>query len=165
MKEPLDRILDRARDKIAELVFCALRSSVDKCESPIEVALLQAIGAYQFTTYGRWPKVNDRPGECWHIQTQVQIDKYRVDFLLVSAETSQRFVIECDGHNFHERTKEQAQRDRQRDRDLTAAGYIVLRFTGSEIWRDPWSCVEQIEEQVWSAERREDDTFARSAAK
>jgi hypothetical protein len=45
-------------------------------------------------------------------------------------------ALECDGHDFHERTKEQAERDRKRDRDLQSAGFTVLRFTGSEIWRD-----------------------------
>lgn len=53
-------------------------------------------------------------------------------------------LIECDGHDFHERTKEQAARDRQRDRELQAAGYVVLRFTGSELWRDAAVCVDAV---------------------
>ena len=44
-----------------------------------------------------------------------------------------RLVVEVDGHDFHERTKEQAQRDKTRDRDLQAAGFIVFRFTGREV--------------------------------
>ncbi len=51
------------------------------------------------------------------------------------------YVIECDGHDFHERTKEQAQRDKKRDRELQAAGYKVFRFTGSEIWRSRGECI------------------------
>lgn len=52
-----------------------------------------------------------------------------------------RIAIECDGHDFHERTAEQAERDRSRDRALTATGWSVLRFTGREIWRDPFAVV------------------------
>lgn len=52
-------------------------------------------------------------------------------------------VVELDGHDFHERTKEQAARDRSRDRDLMANGYQVLRFTGSEVWKNsPWHAQE-----------------------
>ena len=57
-----------------------------------------------------------------------------------------KVAIECDGHEFHERTKEQAQRDKERDRQLTLDGFTVIRFTGSEIWRDPMKCAEQVDE-------------------
>lgn len=53
-------------------------------------------------------------------------------------------AIECDGHDYHERTKEQAARDKSRDRALVAAGFSVLRFTGSEIWHRPDQCVDEI---------------------
>lgn len=59
-----------------------------------------------------------------------------------------RICVECDGHNFHERTKEQAARDKKRDRELTVAGWQVLRFAGSEIWRDPAGCAEQVADLV-----------------
>lgn len=54
-----------------------------------------------------------------------------------------RIAIECDGHDFHERTPEQAQRDKSRDRFLSEQGWIVLRFTGREITRDARSCALQ----------------------
>lgn len=53
-------------------------------------------------------------------------------------------AVECDGHDFHEKTKEQAIRDKKRDRDFIAAGVPVLHFTGREIWRDPSRCVGEI---------------------
>lgn len=58
--------------------------------------------------------------------------------------TQRRLVVECDGHNFHERTKEQAAKDRARDRWLTSKDYDVFRFTGSELWRNPMACAEQV---------------------
>ena len=46
-------------------------------------------------------------------------------------------VIELDGHDFHERTKEQVAARNQRDRDIQDAGHKVLHFSGSEFHRDP----------------------------
>jgi very-short-patch-repair endonuclease len=49
-------------------------------------------------------------------------------------------IIECDGHEFHDRTKEQASNDRARDRKLKKLGYEVFRYTGSDIYSDPFKC-------------------------
>lgn len=43
------------------------------------------------------------------------------------------FIIECDGHDFHEKTKQQVMRDKERDREFIKNGYVVIRFTGAEI--------------------------------
>lgn len=68
------------------------------------------------------------------VKAQAEILTYRCDFLIThSGFKIPGIVVECDGHAFHERTREQAARDRKRDRDMQNAGYIVLRFTGSEI--------------------------------
>jgi hypothetical protein len=53
----------------------------------------------------------------------------------------------CDGHDYHERTKEQAERDKSRDRALKRAGYDVIHFTGREIWRDPAKWAMEIRDQ------------------
>ena len=70
--------------------------------------------------------------------------RYRVDFAIVDAATDTFVAIECDGHEWHEKSKEQVQRDKARDRALTADGWRVLRFTGSEVWSDPAACVREI---------------------
>jgi hypothetical protein len=44
-------------------------------------------------------------------------------------------VIETDGHQFHERTVEQASNDRRRDRRLARYRISVLRFTGTDVVR------------------------------
>ena len=44
--------------------------------------------------------------------------------------------IETDGHEFHEKTKEQAAKDKKRDRFLITKCDRLLHFTGSEIWND-----------------------------
>lgn len=55
-----------------------------------------------------------------------------------------KVAVELDGHNFHERTKEQARRDKSRDRLLTIEGWKVVRFAGSEVWADPHVCAYQV---------------------
>lgn len=73
--------------------------------------------------------------------------KYRVDFAFLEPAWSTvkcRVAVELDGHQFHERTKQQATADKRRDRQLQALGWRVLRFTGSEVWADPSDCVEQV---------------------
>lgn len=82
---------------------------------------------------------------------QVQLGNYRVDFVVVFREwygeailsRANVIVVECDGHDFHERTKEQAAKDRKRDRALQAQGLSVLRYTGSELWKDAPTCSEE----------------------
>lgn len=82
----------------------------------------------------------------YSITAQAPIGAYKADFLVWFAHGKQvtGLVIECDGHDFHERTKEQASRDKRRDREILTGGFPVLRFTGSEIFRDAVSCADQV---------------------
>jgi very-short-patch-repair endonuclease len=126
----------------------------DVCESPIEIAL----GAALLTAdqleheYLRLNLMLATPGELerWRddlalVIPQFQWGKYRIDFALRLPKYRFRYLfVECDGHDFHERTKEQAARDRSRDRDIQQAGYPVLRFTGSEIHRNAGECGQRI---------------------
>lgn len=83
------------------------------------------------------------------ISCQAQVGPYRCDFIC-SVRTWDhkkapiRLVVECDGHDFHEKTKEQVARDKQRERYLTSDGCHILRFSGSEIWRDPLKCARSV---------------------
>jgi very-short-patch-repair endonuclease len=76
--------------------------------------------------------------------------KYRADFLVSSEHDGSgvRVVVEADGHDYHERTKEQAARDKKRDRLMVAEGIYVLRFTGSEIWKDAAACAKEVSDFV-----------------
>jgi len=78
--------------------------------------------------------------------------QYRLDFLLEPEYDDKlwfdsrghgwpRFALELDGHDFHERTKEQVAHRNQRDRDLQLDGWTVLHYSGSELVRDPAACV------------------------
>lgn len=92
--------------------------------------------------YAILTRVADSFYECYNhsfelgISCQRQIGQYRVDFLVTATFSDDKIVIECDGHDFHEKTKEQAKHDKERDRYLTSQGYKILRYTGSEIYND-----------------------------
>ena len=76
-------------------------------------------------------------------QKQLCGGAYRADFAVTTPEGA-KVVVECDGHEFHEKTREQAARDKKRDRELQIAGWMVLRFTGSEIYRGAEYCARDV---------------------
>jgi very-short-patch-repair endonuclease len=128
-------------------------AAVNLCESPIEQILLSSL---IWTCYG----YESGPVEIWDstlpfgkpdadvlIAPQYQIGRHRVDFaILINGVANEeiKIVVECDGHDFHEKTKQQAARDKSRDRDLQIDGWKVFRFTGSEIWRDHEKCADHV---------------------
>lgn len=107
---------------------------------------------------GEWPDLSGYSNQIGHreylnpdnyrVFTQCGVGRYKVDFLIEKWDNPNpiRVVVECDGHDFHERTKAQAAHDRSRDRYMLTRGLPVLRFTGSEIHADPFKCAAQIYE-------------------
>jgi very-short-patch-repair endonuclease len=85
------------------------------------------------------------------VYPQLSIGPYRADFLLVWQpgvldawpHFHRTMVVECDGHEFHEKSKEQATADKARDRYMQARGHLVFRFSGSDIWRDAIACARE----------------------
>jgi very-short-patch-repair endonuclease len=122
-------------------------------ESPIERRLLSAL-----RRSFKMLRFSDSP--CWtngdlELRPQREAGRYRLDFAIESQRHKWKLAIECDGHAFHERTKEQAQHDKSRDRDLVGDGWTVLRFTGSEIHKNAAACADQILETATELSRRE----------
>lgn len=120
------------------------------CESPIEVRFGAAFIVYAALLEGRPVEEKyEAPGVLRPriiLQPQAKVRDYRVDFVIRYAGTPAAqcgIVVECDGHDFHEKTKEQAARDKARDRVLHTRFAKVLRFTGSELHRNPFGCAEE----------------------
>lgn len=121
----------------------------DFIESPIEAIF-----------YVWWEAISRVRG--WRMQLTPQLSvevegrQRRLDFVLdviLSNFTTEarehgvtvpRIAIELDGHDFHERTREQVIDRNERDRALQAAGWSVVHFSGSELHRDPEACVEAV---------------------
>ena len=114
------------------------------CESPIEALLLcQLINSammLKLDVHFRGDRLNIGQAD---IVPQFDVGRFRLDFAVMT-ELGEKFAIECDGHEFHERTKEQAAKDRSRERELVSEGWKVLRFTGSEVWKDGRACSRQV---------------------
>lgn len=79
------------------------------------------------------------PG-CW-------VGDYQADYLIEAKAAGTRVTafctLECDGHEFHDRTKEQADHDRRRDRYMQDKGVLVMRFTASNIRDDAKKCARE----------------------
>lgn len=118
-------------------------------ESPIESALLTALVEEAHANGYRVAKTPRGSGTI-AIRPQQRVGDYRVDFVVAYAFFGAELdlVVECDGHEFHERTKHQAARDKRRDRFLTAQGYRILRFTGAEIHASAAKCAADVIEMV-----------------
>lgn len=124
--------------------WISARYPSDKSESPIEQLFHASLTLL-------WDTLMLPRGTGLKVEQQVPIGNYRADFLftVVKKEGGKaNIVIELDGHDFHERTKEQASRDKARDRWMAANGFEVLRFTGSEVWRNPFKCAAECADRV-----------------
>lgn len=124
------------------------------CESPLEAVLAAWLC---LSVYG------NSKGFGLRVERQVEIEtaarKYRADFLIGwygKDHDRLPIVVEVDGHEFHEKTREQVEKRNERDRDLQQAGYPVLHFSFAEVVKRPADVVEEI----WCAVRlRFDDEW------
>lgn len=69
-----------------------------------------------------------------------------VDFYIEKRQT--RLCVYTDGHTYHERTEEQAQRDRNIDRKLQELGFQVLRYTGKDVNENMGKIINDIKKWV-----------------
>lgn len=107
------------------------RYSISQSGSPLET-----VARYHFVTAG------------FHVQAQYRIeDVGRVDLLVEHA-----VVVELDGREFH-LTPKSFEEDRRRDRELALRGIPVMRFTYSDVTRDPVRMVEQVRHVVARVKR------------
>lgn len=101
-------------------------SSLERCESPMEEAFLEALWACAPPTL--------------RIRQQVEVGRFRVDFWL---EIDGRvLVVEVDGQEWQSEPND-IQADKQRDRFLLSRGLRCARFTGSEVNLSAWECARE----------------------
>lgn len=151
--------LSQATGLLSQHIDDLFSEAISYCESPIEATFATAFMLLGEHSYGGVAiyepgfngTVNPLAAE-FVLQCQPKIGKYRADFVAGWSypEYPGRIIVECDGHAFHERTKEQAARDKLRDRELQRAGYKVFRFTGSEIYADAFLCATEVFEALCS---------------
>lgn len=82
------------------------------------------------------------------IKSQFQIGKYKVDFKIYNTKNNRTILVECDGHDFHDKTKEQRAYEKSRDRFLQKNNYKVFHYTGSEINKNCFFVVSEVLAEV-----------------
>lgn len=119
------------------LVFAAWREGMDvEIETPHSQSVRLSI---------------DHNYELLRVTPQAKVDNYRVDFRIearfgplvgTNDIASAVVAVELDGHDFHEKTKQQVRRDKQRERHIAGTGLPVVRFAGSEVFESPYDRAE-----------------------
>jgi len=144
------------------------------CESPIEIAMCYALAIAGRSVaeailldFGEAVYGDAEGAVTLRIQPQSILGEYRADFLLTLQRiedldsgpriTQSQLVVECDGFDYHDRTREQAIGDRMRDRALQESGFRIFRYAGPEIWADVFGCARQalgfLSAQLFSAKK------------
>lgn len=79
------------------------------------------------------------------IEEQYEISKYRADFIIGGNINHIGFTmaIEIDGHDWHEKTKSQAIKDKKREREIIKNNINMIRFSASEVYSNAKYCVKE----------------------
>ena len=128
-------------------VFRVIGFSTEGCKSPIE----------QILSFAFCIRCEERDC-CIELWPQEEIKTggktYFADFSICLGPNGV-LLIECDGHDYHHKSKQQVASDYERENALKLAGYDVIRFTGSQIYADPYKCVDTILDYIESKQRKE----------
>ena len=151
IKPDVNARLDWLKRRVAKDFERELKHTIDfhGVTSPIEQIFLME---------WNFARVEERYSVILEPQRQVTTvrGEFAVDFLIRPRSHdvgTSEIVIELDGHDFHEKTPQQATRDKSRERAIMRSGKSVLRFTGYEIIRNARGCVQEVEEFLKSARR------------
>jgi very-short-patch-repair endonuclease len=151
------RCSPRVTEWFEEGVACELLEIHPEMTSPIERLLYCALRAVQES----WPIPGSEPDKfvgdemTWTpgltIQTQVRIGEYRVDFIVTDFKSDGSYLqilVECDSQAWHERSPEEREYEKTRDRFLVSQGYKVFHYSGREITRNPMKVAEEILSEI-----------------
>lgn len=126
-------------------ILCIIPEEVQLCQSPIEKTLYCAI--LFLRDLGQYKRFSHL--YCVEPQYKIRTEKQNriMDFAIIDADTDDQDIvvfIECDGFDYHAKTKEQFTYTQQKDRELKTMGYNVLHFTGTEIYTNPLKCADEV---------------------
>jgi hypothetical protein len=176
-KSPIESMLHRALIRVcgdsvlhvSDYAATGVRMQVDARSRGAALSVRAAAGDGP-ATHRDWeehtPDGDAEPRGWVVLASDVHVYGYRIDLvasLSLDAEIDRNapmpceavILVECDGHEWHERTPQQAAKDRARDREiLLKSGLPVVRFTGSEIVRDPDGCAKEVVDLALDSWRR-----------
>lgn len=137
---------------------------IGRTDSPIEASFLEAFCELAVEDGFEVARMTSAPAFVIMVEPQRWIGTYRVDFLIAYRYfgPTLQFVVECDGHEFHEKTKVQAWRDKKRDREI---GPKVYRFTGSEIHASAEVCAREMLDLIVNFQTRSSEWLHKAAVR
>lgn len=142
---------------VAEPVFRSQwERRLGRTDSVIEALFLEAL-CEQAVEMGYCISSRQRSNnETIVVKPQKWFDRVRADFFISFHFFGKdiEIIVECDGHDFHERTKDQAARDRKRDRYFQRLGVKVLRFTGKELRHHADKCAAEVLDEIMRFQTR-----------
>lgn len=137
----------QSADAFSRMSHALISQRVVKVESPLEALFCVWWWAYMKQMF---------QSDCLDLECQQDVcvsgQTFRLDFAITPASPKfdhllakwKPIAVELDGHEFHERTKEQVQLRDRRDRALQLAGWQVLHYSFSEFTDAPLDVVSSI---------------------
>ncbi len=127
----------------------------NSAESPIELQLGAALVLF-FRNAGKPLKL------CLEVERGNKLDDlllvpqfkwsfYRSDWAIVNPSRDGALLLECDGRDFHS-TDDQKAHDAKKDASARDYGFLTMRFTGSQIYRDADGCAQKVYDAVYGGE-------------
>jgi very-short-patch-repair endonuclease len=137
--------------------ICEVRKAIKSnplamCDSPIEQMMMASLLFGDWRPFKTIPAVILAPGQRvvpkgdFIVAPQYKMGAYRLDFLIIGKDDfgNQKWVnVECDGEEHHHTSIAQYEADRERDKYMRAWNIDVIRFHGSEIWKEPAACAHE----------------------
>lgn len=160
LEEQLNLAVDYAALRFAQSLQDEIRTELfppSDCELAIKTeSPIEQVFAVWFLAVR---KVHSSGEDFWldpQIEVKCEDITYRLDFCICLMDADLAFAaychdlslpkvaIELDGHDFHEKTKEQVDHRNRRDRELQRNGWIVFHFSGRELLQKPVRCCEEV---------------------
>lgn len=124
----------KAQEAEARRARQELIDSNTECDSPVETLFLRAV----IDSFAMNYSDGAFRGNGIYVRKQVEIHRYRVDFLFNNI-----LVVEIDGHEFHS-GRDNANRDAKRDMQLRSMGYKLLRIPAYRVHHNPSAAVSDV---------------------
>lgn len=152
VRQHRERAFGWVMSEVADQLHVALADADTDTKSPIEAIFYLWWEALTIAGCGR------NMGLALHTQHETSVNdrSYFLDFKVTPSDVDTwlegvkmgvdfpNIGVEMDGHDFHERTKDQVAHRNERDRDLQAGGWKILHFSGTELYRDPIRVVGEV---------------------
>lgn len=159
----VDSFIGKASSLVGEMArvdfWRGMRLAIDanKTTSPIEQLFFVAFLAIIRMSEEKYREVIVLDGGYYKVgyemECQYNIGQYYADFLISNysldydhiknkwVQKKVSLIVECDSQQWHERDEKERRYEKKRERYLVSKGYVIYRFTGKEIFENPYKPV------------------------